>query len=170
MCHRLKFLVAPFFFQRAQGYVYIKRAGELDEVFAELSCFAGDTVARLAKRACDTFGWGVPTQAQIYLLVHAPGGDEPPAEAERAALANARLQSGWALEHAGVVPGSWLLARVPPPAAASGAFRRSAPFSFDGDLRATSCAPLPSAPAQAAPYQRLQRVATVAAAPAPSGV
>ena len=105
--------------------VFIKRTGVAPpvegEVFAELSIFPGDTMARLTKRACVEFGWGAPTLARLHLVPHPPGGDEPSAEVEAAALRGARLQSGWTLERAGVVPGSWLLARFSLPAAGAGA-------------------------------------------------
>jgi len=67
-------------------------------------------------RACSKFPrWGADAgQVRLHLVVHAPGGDEPTAEAEAAALEGRRLQSGWTLERAGVLPGAWLLARVPP--------------------------------------------------------
>ena len=109
---------------RAQEYVYIRRVSDAaaeGEVFAELEKRAGDAVTDLAKRACAEFGWGVPTQVRLYLIPHAPCGDEPPEEAEAKALCCARLQSGWSLEHAGIVMGSWLLARVSGPVMESGA-------------------------------------------------
>ncbi len=109
------------------SYVYIKRAGGAaadDEVYAEVAILPGDDVADLAKRACAKFGWGMPSQASLFLVDHPPGGDEPSAEVEAEAMApSRRLQSSWTLMRKSVTAGSWLLARVPapPPPAAAGA-------------------------------------------------
>ena len=104
-----------------QKHVYIKRTDNAPvegEVFAKLEMLAGDAVADLAERACAKFGWGVPTRARLYLVKH-KGELKPLAEAEaRAALLD---EPALRLERAGVVSGSWLLARVSLPAAAAGA-------------------------------------------------
>ena len=118
--------VAPAAGDAQPQYVFIKRAGGAaadDEVYAEVAILPGDTVARLAERACAKFGWGVPSQASLFFVDHLPGGDEPSAlvEAKATTPSSRRLQSGWTLERAGVEPKSWLLARVSLPPAAAGA-------------------------------------------------
>jgi hypothetical protein len=105
----------------APAYAFIKRVGDAGEAFAEVELLAGDTVARLAARACALGGWGPPTRAHLHLVAAAGCGDEPSAAAESAALASPRLQAGWLLAHAGVAPGSWLLAAVSTPPAAGDA-------------------------------------------------
>ena len=87
--------------------------------FAEVPLLPGDTVARLAGRACAKFerSWGVDaTQVALHLV--APGGQqEEPAEA---AVPGSRLGVGLPLERAGVTSGAWLLAKlVAVPAAAA---------------------------------------------------
>ena len=104
-------------------YAFIKRVGDTsfeDEAFAEIELCAGDNVARLAGRACDKFEWGAPTKVHLFLA--AAGGAERPTPAELAAMVadpTTRLSENWLLPRAGIAPGCWLLARVPPPAAAS---------------------------------------------------
>jgi len=117
-------VIAPAAGDAQPQYVFIKRAGGAaadDEVYAEVAILPGDTVARLAERACAKFGWGMPSQASLFLVDHLPGGDEPSAlvEAKATTPSSRRLQSGWTVERAGVGAGSWLLTRVPPPAAAA---------------------------------------------------
>ena len=90
-----------------------------DQTFAELMLLPGDNVARLVGRACDKFGWGAPSRCRLYLVAPPDGDDEPSAVAISDALAGERLQSSWPLVRAGIGPGSWLLARVPPPPAAA---------------------------------------------------
>jgi len=112
----------------AQEFVYIKRVvGDEPvegEVYAELEKRAGDTVARLAARACTEFKrWGADAgQVRLYLV--------PSEERARALLRESAasdifesgaLFPGDTLERAGVKAGSYLLARVALPAAASGA-------------------------------------------------
>ena len=112
----------------AQEFVYIKRVvGDEPvegEVYAELEKRAGDTVARLAARACTEFKrWGADAgQVRLYLV--------PSEERARALLRESAasdifesgaLFPGDTLERAGVKAGSDLLARVALPAAASGA-------------------------------------------------
>ena len=77
-------------------------------------------VADVAARACDKFGWGAPTKVHLFLA--AAGGAERPTPAALAAMVadpTTRLSEDWLLPRAGIAPGCWLLARVPPPAAAS---------------------------------------------------
>jgi hypothetical protein len=96
-----------------------------DQVFIEISLQAGDNVARLTERACEKLGLGAgaPSRCRLYLAA-AGGVDEPTADVIEAALSGARLQSGWSLDAAGIVAGSWLLARVSlPPAAEPSASR-----------------------------------------------
>ena len=110
---------------RAQTYVYIKRTGggaglDPNEVFAPLSIDGIASVGLLAKRACAEFlRWGADAgKVRLYLVAHAPEADEPPS-ADEEARAEELTRPHWTLVRAGVVSGSWLLARVPPPAGAS---------------------------------------------------
>ena len=112
-----------------------------DETFAALPLQDGDIVARLVGRACEKFGWGAPSRCRLFLVAPPDGVDEPSADAIKDALSGERLQSSWPLERAGIRPGSWLLARMPPPAAAPGASRRRA-----GGPRARSLKHLHRAP------------------------
>ena len=102
--------------------MYIKRAE--GEGFAELSIVSGDTIARLAERACAKFPrWGADAgQVRLYLV--------PTEERARALqrgtsagdiLAGDALFPGDTIERAGIASGSWLLARVSLPAAAGAA-------------------------------------------------
>ena len=94
------------------------------EAFAEIELRAGDNVARLVERACEKFEWGVPTRVSLFRAA-AGGEDEPLPDALMAAAADPSmcLGVGLTLARAGIAPGCWLLARVPPPAAAApGAF------------------------------------------------
>jgi hypothetical protein len=105
----------------SQSYAFIKRVGGaafIDESFAEIDIFAGDSVARLARRACKEFAWGSPSQVRLFLA--APGGTIAPSLREiETALSDAikGLGEGLSLAEAGVVSGSWLLASVLPAAA-----------------------------------------------------
>ena len=95
------------------------------EVFAEIELRAGDNVARLVERACEKFPrWGVDAGQVRLFLAAADGVDAPSPDALMAAVAAPAmcLGVGLTLVRAGIVPGCWLLARVPPPAAAPGAF------------------------------------------------
>ena len=111
---------------RAQEYAFIKRAVGAEpvegEVYAELEMRAGDTVARLAARACKEFKrWAVDAdQLRLFLVNHPHDADEPPS-AEEEKVVTELTRPHWALPRAGVGPGSWLLARVPAPAAPAGA-------------------------------------------------
>ena len=92
------------------------------EAFAEIELRAGDNVARLLGRACKEFPrWGVDA-GQVHLFLAAAGGADRPSPAALAAVAAdsvGRLSEEWPLARAGIVPGCWLLARVPPSAAAA---------------------------------------------------
>lgn len=116
-------LSASFFFP-PQFFIFISRAnGSTAGPFAELEAVSSDSIARLTERACIKFKrWGVDAdEVELYLAV-AVGDDEPSADAIKDALSGPRLQASWKLDRAGIVAGSWLLARVSPqPAAAPGA-------------------------------------------------
>jgi len=93
------------------SFVRIALAGA--GTFAEVNIVEGDTISRLAKRACAEFpSWGV-NAAQISLYLVAAGGkDEPTEEAISAVLSSGgRLGVGWSLEDAGISSGTWLVAR-----------------------------------------------------------
>ena len=82
--------------------------------FAEVRVSEGDTVARLAARACAAFpSWRLDA-SQVFLHLLAAGGDEEPAQgaAATALAGSSHLASGWSLARAGVSPGAWLLARA----------------------------------------------------------
>ena len=106
-------------------YAFIKRVSGTafeDEAFAEIELCAGDNVARLTGRACDKFPhWGAH-EGQVHLLLAAASGADRPTPAALAAVVadpTTRLSENWLLSRAGIEPGCWLLARVPPPAAAA---------------------------------------------------
>ena len=82
-------------------------------IFAEVSIAEGDTVSRLAKRACAEFPhWGVNAGQIALYLVAAGGSKEPSGEAISAVLSSGeRLGVGWSLEEAGIPSGAWLVAR-----------------------------------------------------------
>ena len=113
-------------FPRAQ-YAFIKRVSETafeDETFAVIELRADDNVGLLVGRACKELDWGAPSRMRLFLAA-AGGAEEPPPDALVAAAADPakRLGVGLPLARAGITPGCWLLARVPPPAAAApGAF------------------------------------------------
>ena len=117
---------APAAADHAQAsYVYIKRAGDAaadGEVYAELAVLPGDTVARLAERACAKFPrWGAADAGQLCLFLVAQkeaGGKAPSAEDEQKALSGDALFPAASLQSASVGGGALLLARVPAPAAA----------------------------------------------------
>ena len=88
----------------------------MGEFYAELLIVSGDTIARLAKRACAEFGWGVPTQVRLYLVKQC-GKENPTADEEASAVALDK--PAYSLADAGVVADSWVLARVSLPAAAA---------------------------------------------------
>ena len=109
---------------RAQEYVFIKRASApVDgDVYAKLAMRAGDAVTDLAERACAKFPrWGADAgQVRLYLVPHSLDADEPPSADEEARAAEL-TRPHWTLGRAGIVSGSWLLARVSLPATAAGA-------------------------------------------------
>jgi len=105
-----------------QGYVFIKRAGDapIEEEFAKLEKRAGDSVTDLAERACAKFPrWGAADagQVRLYLVTEERARALQCGGSADDILAGDSLFPSDALERAGVIPGSWLLARVSQPAA-----------------------------------------------------
>ena len=92
------------------------------EFFAVIELRAGDNVGLLVERACEKFPrWGVDA-GQVSLFRAAAGDADRPSPATIVAVAAdsaGRLSEEWPLSRAGIVKGCWLLARVPPPAAAA---------------------------------------------------
>ncbi len=122
-----------------------------DQVFTEISLQVGDNVARLAVRACAELGLGAGASSRCHLYLAAAGGDDEPTSGTiEAALAGMRLQSGWSLERAGIVAGSWLLARVP--GAAPSASRADVDEQCRGSRTALITRPTP-------PFLQVQRSA-----------
>jgi hypothetical protein len=108
--------------------VFIMLASETplaNEAFAELLLQADDNAGRLIARACEKFGWGVPTRCRLYLV--RDGRERALAvEADPSLAASILVSTNKLAVDDRVEPGSWLLARIPPPpAAAPGASRRS---------------------------------------------
>ena len=103
-------------------FAFIKRVGGAafeEESFAKLQLGGCADVADVAVRVCKEFPhWGVHAE-QVCLFLAAGGGDVRPPTLAAAANPAARLGEGLTLDRAGITPGSWLLARVPPPAAAA---------------------------------------------------
>lgn len=86
--------------------------------WAEIDLREGDTVARLAKRACQDFpAWRVTAVEVSLYRVERTGEDAPSADAERAALNVESLQPAWSLTRAGIAPSSFILVRAPARAA-----------------------------------------------------
>jgi hypothetical protein len=78
--------------------------------FAEVNIEEGDTISRLAKRACTEFPSWKADSAQLSLYLVAAGGKDTPSPS---AVDSARHldQIGWSLEDAGISSGAWLVAR-----------------------------------------------------------
>ena len=131
----------------AQVFVFIARVIGPAQVcgFAELEADSSGSVARLAEHACAKFShWKVDADEVELYLAAADGDEEPSAEAIAAALSGPRLQIGWKLYRAGIVAGSWLLARVPPPpVVAPGACRQRPSVSFRRPLSRAPHRPAP---------------------------
>jgi hypothetical protein len=123
---------------------FIKRVGHAafsEEDFVKLSLVGCADVADVIARACEAFPhWGAHAARVKLFLVPAGECDEPGAAAELAALSGERLLVGCSLEDARIAPGSWLLARVPPPptaaAAPAGAFFSPSPTNGAPSARA----------------------------------
>ena len=81
--------------------------------FAEVNIVEGDTISRLAKRACAEFPSWKADSAQLFLYLVAAGGDEEPAEEVISAVLSSggRLGVGWSLTRAGISSGAWLVVR-----------------------------------------------------------
>jgi hypothetical protein len=97
--------------------------------FAEVNIVEGDTVTRLAKRACAEFShWGANAGQIALYLVDAVGDDLPPPSA----VDSARHldQIGWSLTRAGVSSGAWLVARKIADGGATSASRAHGFFSL----------------------------------------
>ena len=115
----------PFFETQSMAaplYVFIKRVGDAafaSDHFVEIELCDGDTAARLTKRACKEFPhWGLHSEKMALFLV--TGGSEEARLIERnPASAAGILQREPLFSGDPVRPGSWLLARVPPPIAAA---------------------------------------------------
>jgi len=112
------------------GSVFVKRAGDVDAVFAEVDIYAGDNVARLAERASAKFRWLVGADKIKLFLVPADSEDAVAAGvdgSEGLVLATRPLSSIKALSAVGISNRSCLLARLSsPPAAAPGECARAA--------------------------------------------
>ena len=114
------------------GSVFVKRAGDVDAVFAEVDIYAGDNVARLAERASAKFRWLVGADMVRLFLVPDAGGlvravqRNPAREADVLVDINRCLATD-TLAEAGIRDRCCLLARLPdPPAAAPGECARAA--------------------------------------------
>ena len=121
---------AAAFASAPAGIVFVKRSGNADSVFAEVDIYAGDSVARLADRACAKFRWLVGADKVKLFLV--PDGlvraiqHNLAREADVLVDANLCLATD-ALAEAGIRDHSCLLGRLSsPPAAAAGECARAA--------------------------------------------
>ena len=102
-------------------YAWVKRGGDPSfhrDTFTPVSLEGHHAVGFLAEFLASKFkGWGVEAY-QVGLYLVAPGGDLVPSlESINAVLGDEsnRLGEGLSLAAARVTPGSWLVARVPPP-------------------------------------------------------
>jgi len=113
------------------GSVFVKRAGDVDAVFAKVPIFHGDVIADLAERASAKFSWLVGADKIKLFLVH-DGLVEvvqrnPAREADVLVDTNLCLATVL-LAEAGIRDRSCLLARLSsPPAAAPGECARTRP-------------------------------------------
>ena len=112
------------------GSVFVKRAEDVDAAFAEVDIYAGDSVARLADRACAKFRWLVGADKVKLFLVPVESEDSVAAGedgSEALVLATRPLSSIKALSAVSIRDRSCLLARLAdPPAAAPGECARAA--------------------------------------------
>ena len=123
------------------SFVYILRVAPAgvaeypNEDFTAVRADDIESISLLKARACEQLGWGTPSSVTLFLV---PGG-RIKALGIQSAIQNptqSGFQSGASLvadilvdlnrlaADVAIVAGSWLLARVPPPAAAPGACRR----------------------------------------------
>ena len=109
------------------GCVFVKRSGDPDAAFAEVEFFAGDTVARLAKRASKEIGWGVSAAYVEFFRVPDVRALNKGVTSEKDVLVTSnRCEATDDLEEAGIRHRSCLLARLSgPPAAAPGECARA---------------------------------------------
>ncbi len=98
----------PPYFDHMASFVRIALAGVGS--FAEVNIVEGDTISRLAERACAKFPSWKADSAQLSLYLVAAGGKDMPSPS---AVDSARHldQIGWSLEDAGISSGAWLVAR-----------------------------------------------------------
>ena len=110
--------------------VFVKRAGDVDAVFAKVPIFHGDVIADLAERASAKFRWLVGADKIKLFLVPADSEDAVAAGvdgSEGLVLATRPLSSIKALLAVGISNRCCLLARLPdPPVAAAGECARAA--------------------------------------------
>ena len=106
------------------GSVFVKRAGDVEAVFAPVEIFVGDAVGHLAERTSAKFRWLVGADKIKLFLVPADSADAVAAGvdgSETLVLATQPLSAIKALSAVGIRNLSCLLARLPdPPAAAAG--------------------------------------------------
>ena len=102
------------------GSVFVKRAGDVDAVFAKVPIFHGDVIADLAERASAKFRWLVGADKIKLFLVPDAGGlvravqRNPAREADVLVDINLCLATD-TLAEAGIRDRSCLLARLPDP-------------------------------------------------------
>jgi len=123
----------PPFFAHMASFVRITLAGAGS--FAEVNIVEGDTISRLADRACVKFShWGV-NAGQISLYLEAAGGDDlpPPSAVDSARHLD---QIGWSLSRAGISSGAWLVARkIADDGASFSCSARACPIMHTASLR-----------------------------------
>ena len=113
------------------GSVFVKRAGDVDAVFAKVEIFGADTVTRLAERASLKLDWRTTAAYVDLFLVPAESEeavDSGESGSEALVLATRPLSSIKALSAVGIRDRCCLLARLSsPPTAAPGECARTRP-------------------------------------------
>jgi hypothetical protein len=105
--------------------VFVLRAGER---FAEVPLAGAASVAGLAKRASDAFGWGWPaTRIDLFPVLDGRAHEDAVEAGAEAGHVGPRLRATDSLAAAGVVPLARLLARLATPAAAPAQGARACP-------------------------------------------